>query len=247
MEDIPNSYPLNSKQRIQVDSHINDRIYVDKEKVRSFLNSLRYPLFFMDFESFMPAAPFYEGTWAFQQILFQFSVHILHDKHSEPVHHEFLAGVGSDPRPEFIKQLLKVIEGDSDIVVFNATFEVARLKELAWYLPNYSQDIESVILRVKDLMIPFRERHFYDPRMIGSNSLKAIVPVLTPELNYNDLEISNGNSAMNAFEQLLNEHDNDKIYRIRTALLQYCQRDTISLVRILQKLDELANGLSETI
>jgi len=242
MEDIPQMYPLNHKQRIQVESHVNNRIHVDKEKVRGFLDSLRYPLFFMDFESFMPAIPIYEDTRPYEQILFQFSIHILRDIHTEPVHYEYLADAGSDPRPEFIKQLVKIIEGDSNIVVFNATFEIARLKELAWYFPDFSHDVAGIILRIKDLMIPFKNRFFYHPQLNGSNSLKAIVPVLTPELNYSDLEISDGTSAMSAYEELLHEHDNEKISRIRIALLEYCKRDTLSLVRILQKLDGLANG-----
>ncbi len=242
MEDIPQMYPLNHKQRIQVESHVNNRVHVDKEKVRGFLDSLRYPLFFMDFESFMPAIPMYADTKPYEQILFQFSVHILHDIHSEPVHYEFLADAGKDPRPEFIKQLVKVIEGDSNIVVFNATFEITRLKELAWYYPNFSHDVANIILRIKDLMIPFRDRFFYHPQLNGSSSLKVIVPVLVPELNYSDLDISDGGLAMSAYEQLLHERDNDKITQIRNALLKYCEMDTLSLVRILQKLDELANG-----
>lgn len=242
MKDVPETYPLNQKQRIQVESHINNSIHIDKEKVRSFLTSLRYPLFFMDFESFMPAVPLYKNTWAYQQILFQFSVHILYDKHSEPVHYEFLADACGDPRQEFIKQLLKVVEGDSDIIVFNAAFEVTRLKELILYIPNCPQGIASIVSRIKDLMIPFRDRHFYHPLLNGSSSLKVIVPLLVPELNYGNLDISDGTLAMSAYEQLLHEHDEDKITQIRNALLKYCEMDTLSLVRILQKLDELANG-----
>lgn len=242
MKDIPKTYPLNQKQWIQVESHINDSIHIDKKLVRSFLGSMRYPLFFMDYETIMPAIPCYENTWAYQQILFQFSIHILQEIHSEPEHFEFLGEGGKDPRPEFIEQLLKVIEGDTDIIVFNSTFEISRLKELAWYFPDYSEDIESIIFRIKDLMVPFQDRYFYHPQLNGSYSLKTIVPILIPELNYNDLEISDRESAMSSYEHLIRERDHEKIIQTRHALLKYCERDTLSLVRIMQKLYELAYG-----
>jgi len=242
MEDIPDSYPLNYKQQIQVESHVKKAIHVDKDKIKEFLQSLKYPIFCLDFESIMPAVPMFENTRVYQQIVFQYSLHILKSIHEDPVHFEFLADSGSDPRPEFIRQLLSDIKGRSHIIVYNATFEVGRLRELALDFNQYSEEIENIISRIKDLLVPFRERFIYHPQMCGSNSLKSVVPALIPELSYSDLEISDGTLAMNAYEQLLNERDGDKINQIRNALLRYCERDTLCLVKIIQKLEELAIG-----
>ncbi len=62
IEDVPGDYKLNANQRLQVDSEINKTSFIDKKGLKNFLDSLTYPLYFMDFETFMPAVPLYDDT-----------------------------------------------------------------------------------------------------------------------------------------------------------------------------------------
>ena len=89
------------------------------------------------------------------------------------------------------------------------------------------------------LMVPFQKKLYYDPQMNGSYSIKAVLPALVPELSYDDLSISNGSTAMNAFEAMQYEEDEDKILEMRKSLLEYCRMDTFAMVRILERLVEL--------
>lgn len=237
IEDVPADYSLSDNQQIQVDSHKHNQVFIDADAIKSFIESLVHPLHFLDFETFMPAVPLWDKTRPYQQIVFQYSLHVQDDTRLE--HYEFLADGKEDPRKLFLEHLKRDIQPDGDIHCYNSKFEISRLKELARDYPEYSGFIDDLIIRIKDLMEPFDKKYYYDPLFNGSYSLKNVLPVLVPDMGYKNLGISDGSMAMHAFQQLINEKDEEVISRIRTDLLKYCSLDTLALVRILQKLNEV--------
>ena len=137
--------------------------------------------------------------------------------------------------------MLKVTKGKGDVLVYNKSFEVTRLKEIARDFPKYADEIEKFILRIKDLMVPFQKKYYYAPEMKGSYSIKAVLPSLVPELSYDNLEINEGGLASIAYESLQTETDLMFIAEIRQQLIEYCKLDTLGMVRILEKLETLTN------
>ena len=95
--------------------------------------------------------------------------------------------------------------------------------------------IEPLFDRVADLMVPFRKKHLYTPDMNGSYSLKAVLPALVPDLSYSNLEIQEGGSAGLTYESLYNDTGPESIATKRENLLKYCELDTLSMVRILER------------
>nr|MBA2745120.1 DUF2779 domain-containing protein [Flavisolibacter sp.] len=197
------------------------------------------PLSFMDFETYMLAVPGYDGHWPYRQVPFQFSVHKQEKKGSDVQHVSFLAETDCDPCPEFVEKLIASLGKAGSILVYNLSFENTRLKELKEDYPKYKKQIEKIQERLVDLMVPFRKKHLYLPSMNGSYSIKAVLPALVPEMNYDGLQIGNGGDASAAFYQLREEKDAVKIAETREALLKYCEMDTMAMVRVLEKMREM--------
>ncbi len=238
LQDIPEDFKLTSNQRIQVDSEINRNTIIDKEGIKEFLDSLSYPLYFIDFETFMPAVPLYDDSRPYQQIPFQYSLHFQKSKGSELQHAEFLADGKSDPRIPFIENLLRDTEGEGNIIVYNQSFEMNRLKEIAEDFPKYKNQITERLERIKDLMLPFQKKYYYNPAMKGSYSIKNVLPALVPEMSYDGMVIAEGGAAMNVFEALINETDPKVIEKTRKDLLEYCKMDTLGMVKILKAISK---------
>ena len=138
LRDIPKSFRLTRKQRLQQAAHTSGRTHVDPSKIASFLDGLEYPLHFLDFETISPAVPLFDGTRPYQQIPFQFSVHVLDAPGHKPSHHSFLSLEPSDPRTDLLESLGRAIGLEGDVLVWNQTFEKSRLCELALLAPEYS-------------------------------------------------------------------------------------------------------------
>jgi len=244
-EDIPEDYPLNKNNRVQLDVYNSGKTQIDKEAIKNFLSDLNYPLYFMDFETFQPAVPLFDNAKPYQQIPFQYSLFLKKNKNREPEHFEFLAEPGEDPRVKFIESPLKVIKGNGDILVYNKAFEITRLKEIARDFPQFVDEIEKLILRIKDLMVPFQRKYYYAPEMKGSYSIKAVLPALVPELSYDELEINDGGLASIAYESLQTETDLMFIAEIKQQLLEYCKLDTLGMMRIFEKLEMMIKPKSQ--
>jgi hypothetical protein len=238
-EDIPEDYSLNKNNKLQLEVYSTGKPVIIKEAIENFLSDLNYPLYFMDFETFQPAVPLFNNSKPYQQIPFQYSFHLKEKKDSVLKHFEFLAEPGEDPRVKFIESLLKVIRGNGDIMVYNKAFEITRLKEIARDFPQFLDEIEKLILRIKDLMVPFQRKYYYASEMKGSYSIKAVLPALVTELSYDELEINEGGLASVAYESLQTETDLMFIAEIKAQLLEYCKLDTLAMVKILEKLEQL--------
>jgi len=242
VEEIPDNYPLNNTEQLVVSSIKNKSSYIDKNSIASFVKGLNYPLYFLDFETlYMVSIPIYDNSSPFQQIPFQYSLHIKKSKSSKVEHFEFLAGATRDvdPRIKFIETLVHVIGTIGDIIVYNDTFEKGRLKEIKDLFPQYSVQIENMLSRVVDLMPPFRSRHYYTPDMKGSYSIKKVLPALVPGLSYDGMDIEDGGAASSSFMKLFDESDPEIIKKTREDLLKYCELDTLAMVEILRVLESI--------
>ena len=227
---------LNANQVLQVQSEVNGTSHIDIEEIRNFTNGLNYPLYFLDFETIGPAVPKYNGSRPYQQLVFQYSLHIQETSESEIEHREYLADPSQDPRIGSIKQLIQDCGSSGDIIVYNIGFEKGKLKDLTEVFLEYSNELRGIVNRLKDLMIPFQKKWYYTPEMKGSYSIKSVLPALVPELSYNDLEIKEGGTASNIFLSMTKGTFEGDVKETRKQLLEYCKLDTYAMVKILEKL-----------
>ncbi len=240
LADIPKDFALNANQWQQVDCEIEQKSIIDKPRIKEFTDGLIYPLYFLDFETFQLAIPKFVNSRPYQQLVFQYSLHKQKSKSSELLHSEFIAEINStDPRISFIKKLISDCGKEGDILVYNIAFEKTRLQEIANDFPEYSDSISNILNRLKDLMIPFRERWFYTPEMKGSYSIKVVLPSLLPEFTYSNLEIKDGNTASSTYASMVQGVFTGDKSKIVNALLEYCKLDTLAMVKILEKLNFL--------
>ena len=227
---------LNKAQRQQVETTLNQQDLIATDKVREFIDTLWYPLCHLDFESFNTAIPKFDGIRPYQQVPFQYSIHLQQSAGAAPQHFEYLAQPGFDPRRELIEQLLAVIPEDACVLTYNQAFEKSVLKELAALFPDLAEAINLRLANVRDLMQPFRRRDVYRWQMRGSYSIKQVLPAMVPELSYAELEIADGMAAMQAYQDMCAVDDPVELEKLRKAMLQYCALDTLAMVRILEEL-----------
>lgn len=227
----------------QVEFEVKDlKPAIQKSDIKDFLQTLNYPLYFLDFETFNPAIPLYDNSRPYEQIPFQYSLHYMETENAKLKHTEFLGYPENDPRRELAEQLCKDIPLNSCIVAYNMSFEKGRLKELAELYPDLKEHLLNIHDNIKDLMFPFQQRLYYSKEMQGSYSIKFVLPALypnEPSLNYDNLEdIHNGSDAMDIFAKMSNM-TNDEIEKSRKNLLRYCELDTFAMVKVLEKLKEV--------
>ncbi len=237
--EIPDDYPLNDKQRIQQVCVDSGEPHVDREAIRGFLSSLQYPLYYLDFETIGPAVPLFDGVRPYQNIPFQFSVHVVQNEQLPPAHYSYLSSGTDDPRPTLLAELQKVLGNSGSIITYNKGFEEGILRDLAKVSPEYNTRIDQVCSRLVDLLVPFRNFDYYHPAQKGSASLKAVLPAITGR-GYEDLDISDGQLASITFlAATYGDMPEDERVKVMTNLEQYCGRDTEGMIWIVEKLREI--------
>jgi len=237
--DIPDDYKMGEKQRIQQACIISGEPFVNKEGIGEFLSSLKYPLYFLDFETIGPAVPLFDGTHPYQDIPFQFSLHVINSEGAAPDHFSFLASGTDDPRPSVLTELKRLLGDIGSIVVYHQGFEEGILKELALAFPEYENWVTQVCNRLVDLLTPFSMFYYYHPLQKGSASLKKVLPAITGQ-GYGGLEISEGQSASIAFLAVTySDVSGEENQKVREDLIKYCGRDTEGMIWIVEKLRNL--------
>ena len=231
-------------QQIQLKAHKEKSRILNANAVREFLDTLSYPLYHLDFETFQSAIPLWRGAKPYEQTPFQYSLHIDKGDGSELEHKEFLPTEFCDPRRALALSLVRDIPKGVCSLAYNAQFEKGVLKRLAELFPDLSEHLMDIHNNMKDLMEPFAKRDFYDWRQNGSYSIKKIQPILAPSIDdgYKAMasrgEISNGGEAMNAFPAFATMNS-EQIAKKRKELLAYCGLDTLAMVKVLEGLKEL--------
>ena len=225
---------LNERQ-LRVKTHtLAQTTYFDAKGAAADLAPQDFPAYFMDFETINFAVPIWKGTRPYQQIPFQFSVHTL--TNSGTLHHAaFLDLSGSDPSKSFVEAIVAACGDGGPVYAYNAGFEAGRLKDLANLFPSLQESLISIVGRLKDLL-RIAERHYYHPSQKGSWSIKAVLPAVAPDLNYQQLDgVQDGEMAMSAYVEAIQPHTSSKRReKIRQQLLEYCKLDTYGMVRLWQ-------------
>lgn len=243
-EDIAREKPhLSANQWLQVDTALNHYPpHIDKLGIKSCIEQYTYPIYYLDFETYQPAIPEFDGEHPYMQVPFQYSLHIQQEKGGELEHREFLGISGTDVKRAIAEQLCKDIPKDVCVLAYNMTFEKQRISELAGLYPDLAEHLTSIHDNIQDLMLPFQYKYYYSEALEGSYSIKKVLPTLCPndpELDYHALDgIHNGGEAMAAFPDLPN-HTPEEQETIRKNLLAYCGLDTLAMVKVLEKLCEL--------
>ncbi len=175
---IPPSVEFSDLQRIQVEAARAGEARIDRAAIADFLDRLVYPVHYLDFESFQVALPPFDGTRPWQQIPFQYSLHVVDTPGAAPRAAAFLADGEGDPRPALLRSLRASLAPQGSIVAFADRFERQRLEEAAAAFPEHRDWIEALLPRFVDLLEPFSRFDYYHPAQNGSASFKAVLPVL---------------------------------------------------------------------
>ncbi|MBR1866818.1 MAG: DUF2779 domain-containing protein [Lachnospiraceae bacterium] len=233
---------MNDNQRRQVESVCGDRPDVcDKEEIRTFLDTLSYPVYHLDFETFQQAVPEFDGIHPYEQIPFQYSIHV-EDGHGGLRHLEFLAEEGKDPRRTLAQHLIADIPENACVTAYNMSFEKTVIRHLAATFPDIGEHLLHIHDHIVDLMVPFQKQYYYSAAMQGSYSIKYVLPALWPEeseLDYHRLEGVHNGAEASAYYADMGNHSADEIAVMRTHLLKYCGLDTYAMVMVLRKLREV--------
>jgi len=233
LKDIPLDL-LKGNQLQQVETARSKKTLVNKKQLREFLDTLRYPLYFLDFETFMDGVPPYDGMKPFQQVPFQYSLHWQKKAGGTLYHSEYLAEPGIDPRKEITERLLKDIPEGACVLAYWKSFEAGRIKELAELFPNKKKRLLSIIDNMVDLIDPFKARHLYSWKQKGSHSIKSVLPAFVENMSYEGMEIGDGGAAMDAYHRMCECADRPKeLAKVRKDLLEYCRQDTLAMVKLL--------------
>jgi hypothetical protein len=241
LSDIPLDGPLSKTQLRQVEAMKSGAQQIDKEEILNFFQDLEYPLYFLDYETLAGVIPAFDGYRPYQQIPFQYSLHILEKPEGELTHKEYLHTENSDPVPKLLEHLYEDIGPKGSVISWYMTFEKGRNSEMAKAHPKYEKFLNNLNDRMVDLMVPFSKGWFVDKDFFGRASIKWVLPALLPEpeLNYKNLPISNGAKAQRIWMQTVlqgkNGEEKDKIMK---DLIQYCNLDTYAMYAIFKYLKE---------
>ena len=242
-EDLQNEN-LNPKYLEQIEFELNDlQSKIDKEEIKEIMKSLKYPLYFLDYETYQVAIPEINGTKPYQQLPFQYSLHIIKEEDAEIEHREFLADINDkDFIRHFAESLIKDIPDNGSVIIYNKAFEPVRNREIAKMYPDLEDELERINKNMIDFLEPFKQRKYYTKEMQGSASIKYVLPALypnDPELDYHNLPVvHNGGEASEAFLSL-KEKSKEEQEKIRQGLLVYCKLDTYAMVKIWMKFNEI--------
>ena len=228
-----NASDYDGKQFIDIEAWQKQKIHCEKDNIRDFLNTLIYPLYYLDYETIEPAIPLFENSRPYQQIPFQFSLHIQKTAGGKVTHFGFLHQNKSDPRRDLAETLVKKCGKKGSVIVYNENFEKKRNEELAELFPDLAKDILNINKRIVDLLLPFRSRALYHYKQHSSASIKKVLPAFT-KLSYDKLEVKNGGEAMDRyFKYIKGELTPEEEEILFSGLEKYCAQDTYAMVLLM--------------
>ena len=210
------------------------RRVVETQKIDEFLSQISFPVYYLDYEASQSLLPPWDGTRPYQQVPFQYSLHMVKSLDGEAEHREYLHQDASNPMPNFIESLKQNIGDEGSILVWSQTYEKTRNKELGEMYPESAHFLQDLNDRIIDLMKPFASDMVRDEAFKGSSSIKNVLPVLIPNFNYENLGIQEGVTAARKWKEVtlgteVPSTERDQVY---SQLLEYCKLDTLAMVKI---------------
>ena len=235
--DIPKDYELTVIQRNQVNVAQSEEPIINSKGIRRELNKIQFPLYFLYYETFGAAIPVYDGCAPYNQVPFQFSLHFKESSTSDYEHIEYLHTDSSSPIKAIAEKLCESIGSIGSIITWNDSFEAKCNELLARIHPEYEAQLQSINDRLYDLQDVFSKQYHVDKGFRGKTSIKKVLPVICPELSYNQLDIGDGGTATSKFKEMIWGNIDDKERKkIANDLLEYCKLDTWAMVRIWEEL-----------
>lgn len=236
IDQIPSGFHLAISQR-----RMRENVEWISSGLKHSLETVRYPVHHLDFETFMPAIPKFPQTRPYQTIPTQWSNHI--ERGPDDVRHdEYLCLDPKDPREDLVVALLESLGQEGSICVYSG-YERSILERLADLFPAFRSDLQKIMARLWDLFPVIRE-HYYHPEFNGTYSIKAVLPAVIPTLSYEDLEIQEGGMAARSYYQMVfEETDLMEKARLKEALMHYCGRDTLAMLELRRALYRKVNAL----
>jgi hypothetical protein len=237
VQEIPPTFTLSAPQWAYIARVISGKPEIAYGRIGKRLGALQYPIYFLDFETYAYAIPRFAGMRPYQQLPFQYSLHVL-EADGTLRHLDYLHTSADDPRAALAQQLTQDIGPVGSVVVYNARFERGVLHDLARALPAHQHSLRSIMMRLWDQLDIFRS-DYLDPAFEGSNSIKKVLPVLVPELSYDDLMVKRGDQAQAVWQMLLHAKDAQRQQELADQLRAYCERDTLAMWAIHERLGRL--------
>ncbi len=241
--DIPPKQKLPDAAKRQIRSMKEGRLIVEPG-LAAALEPFAAKLGYLDFETISRAVPVWPGMAPWEQAAAQFSYHEARADGTYS-HVGYLAEGSHDARPELARAMLAATVGAERVVMYTP-FERTRIRSLQQSEPDLAVALKQLEDKLIDLHPVIRD-HVYHPDFLGSFSLKYVLNPLVPELTYDDLVIVDGLVASVEIARLLfvaQKISPEERDRVRQDLLDYCERDTWAMVKLLERLRELAVGRS---
>ena len=245
--DAPYSCPLKEicwKERWAAEEAVLSKgiLEWDPPAIREFLDELVWPLYLLDFETIGTtiAIPLFDECRPYQQVPFQFSLHVVEKLDKEPQHISWLWDGTGDPRVAMFAELRKTIGPTGSVMAYNKRFEEGCLKSSAKAIPEHAGWVNALMGRMVDLGEPIRQHAVRHPRLGRKWSLKIVLPLLTA-LSYDGLAIGDGGTASVEFLRVMfTEAGRADRATVRKNLEEYCGQDTYGMLEILRKLDAMS-------
>ena len=239
IKDVPSTFSLNDKQRKIVDVAKINKEHIDRAAIQNEFERFEFPLYFLDYETFLAAIPLFDGYHPQQQVVFQYSLHKIDSIQGKVTHSEHLSITKDDPSTSLVKELREEIGDTGTVFVWNKTFEISRNKELALIHPAYADFFKNLNHRIYDLGDFIANGLYLHPDFFGSWSIKKVLPIIVPELSYEKMDIGKGDQAMMAWWNMINgKLSKDDVKKTTMALIEYCKMDTYAMVAIYMKLSQ---------
>jgi hypothetical protein len=232
LNDIPQDFKLTEIQNNQLITHRTKKPLIDLEAITKELKGIEYPLYFFDYETYASAIPLFNGFHPFEQIPFQFSLHVVNEPDGETDNFEYLHQSDSDPSPMIIGELRSLIGPKGSIIVWNKGFEQSINAQLAERNPRHKEFLEDLNSRIYDLMDIFKKQLYVHPDFHGKTSIKKVLPALSSksEVSYKDLEIKEGATASQKwYDMIFGDLVPTEKEKISKDLIDYCGQDTYAM------------------
>ena len=211
-----------------------------KKEIENILNGYAYPLYFLDYETFAPAVPVYEGYSPYQRIPIQFSLHYIEKKGGPLQHIDYVHEDNSDPADAIAKHLTDSIDPLGTVLAWNVGFERSVTNELASREPKYEKTLQRICTQMQDQMDVFTKQHYVHKGFKGSAAIESVMNVLLPEMTYDDLPYTGEAVGFVWWKDIVatGASTTERIEKIRL-IREYCKQDTLVMVEIFRILNDL--------
>ena len=237
LDDIGLDEVTEKQSHVLRSAHLKEPV-VDHTIISKWFSKLEYPVYFLDYETYASATPIIDGARPHAPIPFQYSLHIKRSLNDNKLEHvEYLAEEATLPI-SLIEHMQKNIGDVGSVVSWHASYENTQNRNMAVMYPAKSDFLQGLIDRTVDLEDLFKEG-YVDIKFQGSTSIKKVLPVLAPDLDYAGMEVANGTDAMEAWQRLVSLPKGSQKNELRKSMLEYCKLDTLAMVRIFEFMEKL--------